>query len=162
MKITKVSFTRKFNLGNYESLDVAAEAELNENDNALEVWSILKDNAEMWFIDQQRKDKKPSPTSNPQAEKQSAPSAIPPNQPAPSTSPSTPHQNQKWEEMAATENNKGIWYRCTDTADPEIQKIIDKIYEENKPIFKDGFLYWIVHESKDSDIVIGLGRRRIK
>ena len=61
MRIVKVTFNRKFNLGNYESLDVGAEAELAENDTAMEVWTILKDNAEMWFIDQQRKRKEPSP-----------------------------------------------------------------------------------------------------
>jgi replication factor A1 len=55
VKITKVSFSRKYNLGNYETLDVGAEAELTEQDNPLEAWSILRDNAEMWFIDQQRK-----------------------------------------------------------------------------------------------------------
>ena len=77
MKITKVSFNRKFNLGNYESLDVGAEAELGENDNALEVWSILRDNSEMWYIDQQRKK---------QAEKGGVNSSV--TQPATATAPS--------------------------------------------------------------------------
>ena len=55
MKITKVAVTRKFNLTNYESLDLTAEAELAENENVLEAWNILRDNAEMCFIDMQRK-----------------------------------------------------------------------------------------------------------
>jgi hypothetical protein len=65
MKITKVMVNRKFNLGNYESLDVAAEAELSESDNVLEAWSILRDNAEMWFIDQQRKKEASKPSQEP-------------------------------------------------------------------------------------------------
>jgi hypothetical protein len=59
MKITKVMVNRKFNLGNYESIDVAAEAELSEKDTAFEVWSILKDNADNWFMES----KKPKPAA---------------------------------------------------------------------------------------------------
>ena len=68
MKIKKVTFTRKFNLGNYESYDVSAEAELAENENFLDVWTILRDNAEMWHLDQQRKTEKqpPQPQLKPQ------------------------------------------------------------------------------------------------
>jgi hypothetical protein len=61
MKITKVMVNRKFNLGNYESIDVAAEAELSEKDTAFEVWSILKDNADNWFMES----KKPKPVQVP-------------------------------------------------------------------------------------------------
>lgn len=77
MKITKAVFERTFNMGNYESLRVGAEAELGENDNALEVWSILRDNSEMWYIDQQRKK---------QAEKGGVNSSV--TQPATATAPS--------------------------------------------------------------------------
>ena len=58
---------RKFHLPDYESIDVAAEAELSETDNPLEIWSVLVDNAEMWFIDRQRKNKTATPpqTENP-------------------------------------------------------------------------------------------------
>jgi len=68
MNITKVAYTRKFNLGNYESLDLSIEAVLNEKDNPLEVWSILSDNAEMWFISEKtRKTKQDAkPQSAPQ------------------------------------------------------------------------------------------------
>jgi hypothetical protein len=59
VNITKVSFNQKFNLGNYESIDVGAEAQLSDKDNPLEVWTILRDNAEMWFISE--KNKKPTP-----------------------------------------------------------------------------------------------------
>jgi hypothetical protein len=54
VNITKVSFSRKFNIGNYESLDASMEAELSEKDNPHEVLTILKDNVEMWFIDQRK------------------------------------------------------------------------------------------------------------
>ena len=65
MKINKVSVSRKFNLGNYETLDMAAEAELNEKDSPLEVWEILRDNIEMEFQSMQRKDRKaPTPMSD--------------------------------------------------------------------------------------------------
>jgi hypothetical protein len=55
LNISKVSYSRKFNLGNYETMDLEVEAQLNEKDNPLEGWSILADNTEMWFIDYQRK-----------------------------------------------------------------------------------------------------------
>lgn len=59
---------RKFNLGNYETLDLAAEAELNETDNPLEVWNIIRDNIEMQFINMQKpkpKASEPVPLQNP-------------------------------------------------------------------------------------------------
>lgn len=62
MKITKVAFNRKFNLGNSETLDASMEAELTEKDNPQEALTILRDNVEMWFIDQQRR--KPAANSN--------------------------------------------------------------------------------------------------
>lgn len=54
MKPTVVKYQRKFNTGNYENFGLAIEAELGPNDNPLEVWSILKDNVEMWWVDQQK------------------------------------------------------------------------------------------------------------
>ena len=64
MNVTKVAYTRKFNIGNYESVDVSIEAQLNDKDNPLEVWSILADNAEMWFIGEKtRKKGAPQATS---------------------------------------------------------------------------------------------------
>jgi len=61
MKIVKVMVNRKFNLGNYETLDMAAEAELNDNDNPLEVWQIIRDNIEMEYITMQQKKTKQEP-----------------------------------------------------------------------------------------------------
>ena len=62
MNVTKVAYTRKFNIGNYESVDVSIEAQLNDKDNPLEVWSILADNAEMWFIGEKTRKKGASAT----------------------------------------------------------------------------------------------------
>jgi hypothetical protein len=83
MIISKVSFTRKWNLGNFESLDLSIEAQIGEKDNPLETWTILKDNAEMWFIDYKKKlmggneGKQPFPSVSPTSPK---PSATPPTQ----------------------------------------------------------------------------------
>ena len=72
MKVTKVMVNRKFNLGNYETLDMAAEAELNDTDNPLEIWQVLRDNIEMEYIAMQNKTK-PTPTSKPQPTPQPQP-----------------------------------------------------------------------------------------
>jgi len=42
-RITKVSMTRKFNIGNFETLDLGVEALIGENDTAYQVFSNLKD-----------------------------------------------------------------------------------------------------------------------
>lgn len=57
MNINKASVTRKFNLGNYESIDLTLEADLNEKDNPLNCLQELRDAIEMEFINMQRKDK---------------------------------------------------------------------------------------------------------
>src|SRR5208282_3057097 len=59
MQITKVSFTRKYNLGNYESCDISMEAQIDEKDNPLEVMTILSDNIEMEYIALQQKKQPP-------------------------------------------------------------------------------------------------------
>ena len=63
MNITKVSYSRKFSLGNYETLDLSVEAALNEKDNPLEVWNILADNTEMWYISEKNKKEKSASTA---------------------------------------------------------------------------------------------------
>ena len=52
MKITKVNVTRKFNLGNYESIDIGMEAEVTPEENPNETMQILRDNIEMEYINQ--------------------------------------------------------------------------------------------------------------
>jgi len=59
MQITKVSFTRKYNLGGYESCDISMEAQIGEKDNPLEVITILSDNIEMEYIALQQKKQPP-------------------------------------------------------------------------------------------------------
>jgi hypothetical protein len=54
MRIIEVTYQRKINTGNYENVCIGAKAELGPNDNPQEVWSILKDNVEMWWVDQQK------------------------------------------------------------------------------------------------------------
>ena len=63
MKITKIMVNRKFNLGNYESLDMAAEAEISEADNPLEILAVLRDNIEMEYIAMQNKKTQPAPST---------------------------------------------------------------------------------------------------
>ena len=153
MKITKVMFNRKFNLSNYESLDIAAEAELiDDSVNVLEAWSILKDNAEMWFIDQQRK--KTQALQQPVAPKPVQPST--PQQSLKNES-MQPKKDADWIEMPSTE--KGPWEKSSDLTCLEHKAIYDKICESGKAYDRNGYRYWLIR--KDSSIE-GLGRRRLE
>lgn len=60
MNIKTVSVSRKFNLGNYESLDLYMEADLAANENPKEALAILRDNLEMTFAEMQRAKPKPA------------------------------------------------------------------------------------------------------
>ncbi len=73
MQIKLVKVQQKFNLGNYQSLSLAAEAELNEKDNPLEAWNILRDNIEMCFTDMQRKRNQPTQQQKPQTQPKKQP-----------------------------------------------------------------------------------------
>jgi len=152
MNITKVSYSRKFSLPNYENLDLSIEAQLNEKDNPLDVWSILADNTEIWFIEKTRKAKQDvKPQTTPQ---QPAPQATPTaNMPLPSPS-LTP---LKWEPMPATETNKGAWEKTVDINNPEIRAIADKLDKADKPIFEGNYLYWIIEQD---EIWLAIGRRK--
>lgn len=135
MKITKVGFTRKFNLGGYESLDVSAEAELNEKDNALEVWTILKDNAEMWFIDLQRAKTKPQQTE-PEMPKGGVIIDL---------------ETLVWQDMPATE--KGVWQK-SETKNASYYAIKKAIEEKDgKPTFMGHHIVWLNSDGT-------LGRRK--
>lgn len=50
MKITEVSYRRKFNLGNYETLDVELTAEVNEFETAEMILDSLSDQARDWYL----------------------------------------------------------------------------------------------------------------
>jgi hypothetical protein len=54
MNIKKIAITRKFNLGNYESLDLTAEADLLETDGLTASLMILRESIEMAYTDMQR------------------------------------------------------------------------------------------------------------
>ena len=145
MNITKVSYSRKFSLPNYENLDLSIEAQLNEKDNPLEVWSILADNTEMWFIDHQRKKETPKPAQTPTTQ--------PVGTPLKNETPQTPaiSTTLKWEPMPPSP--KGPWEKSEDLD----KEIYDKICETGKAVYKNGYLYWILKKDGKVD---GLGRRR--
>jgi len=146
MRITKVAFTRKFNLGNYESLDVHAEAELNDKDNPLESWSILRDNTEMWFIDQQRK--KPS-------EQQNTPVEQPQEKDYFKTD-----QLTVWQPFPETDKNQGRWEKNTQTENPQFKAIVQALQSVGTQLHsKDpNALYWLLTD--EGGKVTGLARRR--
>jgi hypothetical protein len=55
MNISKVSVTRKFFLGNFETLDMSAEADITlPNENFKQVLGELREAIEMEYIDMQR------------------------------------------------------------------------------------------------------------
>jgi hypothetical protein len=143
MNISKVSYTRKFNLGNYESCDLMVEAQLNEKDNPLEVWSILADNAEMWFIGSQKKDK-------PKAES---------NESKSTTQPTTFGNQPKWEPMPATSTNKGAWEKTVDTQNPQVHQLIQVLTTKDTAIQKEGYTYWLLKDRETGELQ-GLGRRQ--
>ncbi len=144
MKIIKVAFTRKFNLGNYESLDLYAEAELNEKDNPLEIWAILRDNTEMWFRDSLKKPvgerEQPQPKEEPQklqAEKKAEPEID--------------VTGLHWEDVR-TENPFEV---CKDYEAEAYKLLKAKIHEkQGKPIWVDGATYWMMRDETT------LGRRK--
>jgi hypothetical protein len=147
MKIVKVSFTRKFNLGNYESLDLHAEAELSGADNPPEIWTVLRDNTEMWFRDSQKK---------PVGEQQNQPAEPKPEPPKEYFKAGT----LKWFEAPPTD--KGPWEKLDplDLEKAEAKEIIKALESAGKPLFskEPNALYWLLKDV--SGKVTGIGRRR--
>lgn len=86
MKLDRISLNRKFNLGNYETLDLGLEAQLGEQDNPLDVWKQLEDLAEMYL--QTRLSKATSKADEkPVAEPKPVAKPAPPMVPAPDFDP---------------------------------------------------------------------------
>jgi hypothetical protein len=75
LKIDRARITRKFNLGNYETLDVGFEASLGEKDNPLDVCRQLEDLCELYL---QARTAKPEAKPKPEVK---APTS-PPQEPA--------------------------------------------------------------------------------
>jgi hypothetical protein len=59
VKITEVAVSRKFNLGNYEMLEVGLEAALTESDNPLNALKNLEDMAELYLQSRLSNDAQP-------------------------------------------------------------------------------------------------------
>ena len=154
MNITKVSYTRKFNIGNYESCDLMVEAQLNEKDNPLEVWSILADNTEMWYINSQSKTK-PKAENVEGIKPRETPSISSPFH-QPSTSPTSIH----WQSMPPPKSKpeKGPWEKCSQIDHPEVQAIIAKLEGQTYPVQLNGHTYWLLHD-QESQAINGVGRR---
>ena len=137
MKTTKVTFNRKFNIGNYQTIDVGGEIELGEKDNMLEAWTIGIDNAEMWHLDYQRKMEK----------KQETPKLEPPLEKGIIIDLET----LVWQEMPATD--KGAWQK-SETRNASyyaVKKAIEA--KDGKPAYMEGYIIWL--NSDDT-----LGRRK--
>jgi len=74
LKLDRVKLNRKYNLGNYETLDVGFEAETTEQDNPLDVLKGLEDLAELYLQSRTMKPEssKPEKKETPQPTKQQA------------------------------------------------------------------------------------------
>ena len=136
MRIITVTFSRKFNLGNYETLGASMEAEISDVDNPQETLTILRDNVEMWFRDQQKK---------PVGEQQNQP--VEPKQPKPQpekkAEPKIDVTGLKWEEIK-TENPFEV---CKDYEAEAYKLLKAKIAEkQGKPIWLDNYTFWIMRD----------------
>ena len=54
MKLIKITYTRKYNLGNYETHDITLEAELQDDDSPATVLTSLANVASDWHLSQKR------------------------------------------------------------------------------------------------------------
>ena len=61
MKLDRVKLNRKYNLGNYETLDVSFEAEITEQDNPLDTLKGLEDMAELYLQSRTSRTEQPKP-----------------------------------------------------------------------------------------------------
>ena len=141
MRIEKAVFTRKYNLGNYESLDLSLESSLGDKDNPQEVWSVLQDQADVWFANRNRKKSEEPimPEEKPQEKKYFNADAL------------------IWKFMPPTD--KGPWESTESSDKSEYREIVDALEAADKPLFSKDALYWLL---KKEDKVTGIGRRKKK
>jgi len=80
LKLDRVKLNRKYNLGNYETLDVCFEAETTEQDNPLDVLKGLEDMAELYLQTRLSKtEQKPEPKPQPKPTQKSVLDEFPPD-----------------------------------------------------------------------------------
>lgn len=78
MKLDRVKLNRKYNLGNYETLDVGFETETTEQDNPLDVLKRLENIAEMYLQTRLSKaEEKPAAAPKPVVTPPTSPPHIP-------------------------------------------------------------------------------------
>ena len=77
MKITKIVYTRKYNLGSYESHDITLEAEIQDDDSPATVLTSLANVASDWHLSQKRQ-AQTSPENTPPAKSQGDSSTLKP------------------------------------------------------------------------------------
>ena len=137
MKIHKVVYTRKYNLGNYETEDLQIEAEVGE-DNPQTVWTALADQADSWHAGHN----KPAPPVTVAQPKVTVQETITP-------------QAVTWQNRPAT--SLGPYESTSDISHPEISQLILKCEEEQKAVDQNGYRYWTM---KKDGIVNALARRK--
>ena len=133
MKLDRVKLNRKYNLGNYETIDVCFEAETTEQDNPLNVLKGLEDLAELYLQSRTAKTEKPKPT--PPLEKGIV----------------IDLETLIWQDMPATD--KGVWQK-SETQNASyfaVKKAIEE--KDGKPAFMEGYVVWLNSDGT-------LGRRK--
>lgn len=140
MKIIKISYTRKYNLGNFESHDITLEAEVQDDDSPQAVLTSLANVASDWHLSQKR-EAAPQPVKTP---------AQLANEEYTRTHP----QTVTWKPRPAT--SLGPYEATTDLTHTNVQALVQKCEEEQHAIDKDGFRYWVM---KKNGVVEALARR---
>lgn len=136
MKIIKISYTRKYNLGNFESHDITLEAEVQDDDSPQAVLTSLANVASDWHLSQKREAvKTPAQLANEEYTR-------------------THTQTVTWQPRPAT--SLGPYEATTNLTDPNVQALVQKCEEEQHVIDKDGYRYWVM---KKNGVVEALARR---
>ena len=141
MKLIKITYTRKYNLGNYETHDITLEAEMQDDDNPQTVLTSLANVASDWHLSQKREATQAQPVKTP---------AQLANEEYTRTHP----QTVTWQPRPAT--SLGPYEATTNLTDPNVQALVQKCEEEQHAIDKDGYRYWVM---KKNGVVEALARR---
>jgi len=138
VKIEGVKLNRKFNLGNYETLDVGFEAYIVETDNPLDVLKGLEDMAELYLQSRTMR------TSVAEAIK-------PKTEPPLEKGVIIDLETLVWQEMPATD--KGAWQKSAtrNASYYAAKKAIEE--KDGKPTYMEGYIVWLNSDG-------ALGRRK--